>query len=158
MSTLIETVNDEERGISYNFTYSFEFLRAMENHGLDPQTAWELTRSGKAKSSIIMKIMQCSLVSVNSEEVKYKEAEKHCMLIIERFGLVEAVTLVSYLLTSALIGDVKKQKLSRRAKFQKIMDLMFPDLNSAKYTKAGLLLGAVCLISGLLGGMISTLF
>lgn len=158
MSHLIETVNDEERKISYNFSYSFGFLRAMQSHGLDPQTVWEKVRSGKCPLEMLLKTMQCSLVNVNGEETNYKEAENFCTEIIERFGLIEACTLVSYLLTSALIGDVKKQKLSRKARFQKMMDQMFPDLNSVKYMKAGLLLGALCLTSGLLGGMISTLF
>jgi hypothetical protein len=158
MNQYTETVFDEKLKITYSFFYGFGFLRAMQKHGLDPQTVWESLRNGKPDVVTVAKTMQCALQTVNDESVNFKSAEKHCEQILNRFGMLEGVTLVSYLLTNSLIGDIKKREISNSNRLRMIAETVFQGLNSKKYMKVGLLWVAACLISGLLGGMISILY
>lgn len=159
--SLIETVIDEERGIEYIFTANFGFLRELESQGFQLGLFYSRLAKGNTTLEETLKALQCSLVKVGETETNFKSAEKYIIEIVERFGIMEANSLLYDMLTRAMIGDIKKSEavqMTRTEQRKKIMEILFPNSPSKISWKAGSLWMASSAIFGFLGGLSISFF
>lgn len=158
MSHLTETILDEERNITYTFSATYGFLRELGARKLPPAYLYNAFLNQTYTPEELKACLRCSMVEVDGKKMDFTSSEKHVELIIERFGIIEAVTLAHEMLSRIMIGDLKKSKLTRQEKMKNLMEVMFPSLASQNFMRAGFFWVGTCLVSGLLGGMISKLF
>lgn len=158
MSHLTESVLDEERKTTYTFSATYGFLRELGSRKLPPAYLYNSFLNQTYTIEELKTCLRCSMIEVDGKKVDFNTAEKHAEEIIERFGVIEAVTLAHEMLSRIMIGDLKKSNTTRQAKMKNLMEVMFPNLASQNFMRAGFFWVGTCLVSGLLGGMISKLF
>jgi hypothetical protein len=125
MSTrLIETVIDEERGISYQFEATFRFMDEFESKGNLLSKTHQQLHDNECPVEVIKQVIACSLSKIDGDSVDYAKKEQEAEVIIERFGITEVSVLSLLMVSRAALGDIKKSESDKEVSLMEIMEQM----------------------------------
>ena len=140
----------------YEFTATYGFISQMQSHGLNTFTVFNNIAGAEPSADFIVATLECSLKTINgSEEINRKQ---EVIELFEQHGLQSCQQLATGLLTQILIGDIKKQELSRETTIQEIARALNPISLFSSSVKAGSLWVATLVISSGLGATIMKLW
>lgn len=149
---LIVDVKDTPRGIKYTFEATFQFQRNLQDAGFDVGLSYESLLSGAVDPNLVEAILTAALFKHEPEQ------SDPVVGIIERFGSVEATTLAVDILSRSMIGDIKKSESDKEVRTQDLLEQIMPRMTSKTFVKVGLLWAATCIVSGMLGCLIFSVY
>ena len=150
---IAETLIDDDRNITYEFSAGFDYSRKYNDLKRDYQADYREVTAGGPCIDIFIAVMTCSLATVNGESVKAHEKATVIEQIIERFGVQCCSYVCHKIMFSTYVGEIEGKKLASAEKWTDILALA-QFSRAGIFSKAGFLWVTVAASFGALGCLI----